>query len=283
VNRTTGRADPLGDCLADAADGWWSWILRIRSNSRSRFSQLVSWVCPVNKLITNCATASQGPAATGGEGRRTCPQLALSDSLALRRLYHGILLLTWWGTCTLMSCVRNSTLQSDQRAAEQVSLWNFRSMRCCKLTSAGGAQLAAQHWRHATGKQQKPLLLPCCKSMPHSSRGWMQGATGNKSGAAQAGGREHGGCSGWCAPGGEVAVHGARQLRLRRVPGLGGLEGDVRRGVVHHREGGHPEVVACTRRGQHHSDSGFCVWCTTVKVDTQNSYSARQGDEKAQI
>ena len=41
----------------------------------------------------------------------TCPQFFLSESLAIRKLYQGILDATWWGTCTLMSCVRNSTLQ----------------------------------------------------------------------------------------------------------------------------------------------------------------------------
>ncbi len=40
-----------------------------------------------------------------------------------------------------------------------------------------------------------------------------------------------------------VAVDGARELRLGGVPLVGGLEGDVRGGVVHHCEGGHPEVV----------------------------------------
>mmetsp|Transcript_1490 Transcript_1490/g.4417 ORF Transcript_1490/g.4417 Transcript_1490/m.4417 type:complete len:215 (+) Transcript_1490:582-1226(+) len=37
------------------------------------------------------------------------PQFLRRLSLALRRLYQGILLFTWWGTCTLMSWVRNST------------------------------------------------------------------------------------------------------------------------------------------------------------------------------
>ena len=40
-----------------------------------------------------------------------------------------------------------------------------------------------------------------------------------------------------------VAVYSARELRLGGVPLIGGLEGDVRGGVMHHREGGHPEVV----------------------------------------
>lgn len=39
------------------------------------------------------------------------PQLVRRDSVALRRLYQGILLLTWWGTCQLMSWVRKSTLR----------------------------------------------------------------------------------------------------------------------------------------------------------------------------
>ena len=46
------------------------------------------------------------------------------------------------------------------------------------------------------------------------------------------------------APAGVVAVHCAGELGLGGVPLAGGLEGDVGRGVVHHREGGHPEVVA---------------------------------------
>ena len=41
----------------------------------------------------------------------TSPQLSLKESVARRRLYQGILLDTWWGTCTLMSCVKNSILQ----------------------------------------------------------------------------------------------------------------------------------------------------------------------------
>ena len=36
----------------------------------------------------------------------------------------------------------------------------------------------------------------------------------------------------------------AGELGLGGVPLAGGLEGDVGRGVVHHRKGGHPEVVA---------------------------------------
>ena len=43
---------------------------------------------------------------------RTWPQFCRSESVAARRLYQGILLFTWWGTCTLMSWHRNSTLQS---------------------------------------------------------------------------------------------------------------------------------------------------------------------------
>ena len=39
------------------------------------------------------------------------------------------------------------------------------------------------------------------------------------------------------APFGVITVHGARELRLGGVPLVGGLEGDVGRGVVHHREG----------------------------------------------
>lgn len=42
-------------------------------------------------------------------GMHTLPHFSRRLSLAGRRLYHGILLFTWCGTCTLMSCVRNST------------------------------------------------------------------------------------------------------------------------------------------------------------------------------
>lgn len=39
-------------------------------------------------------------------------------------------------------------------------------------------------------------------------------------------------------------MHSARELRLRSIPFLGGLEGDVGGSVVHHSEGAHPKVVA---------------------------------------
>lgn len=42
--------------------------------------------------------------------RLTWPQFSRRESVAARRLYQGILLFTWWGTCTLMSWQRNSTL-----------------------------------------------------------------------------------------------------------------------------------------------------------------------------
>ena len=38
-------------------------------------------------------------------------------------------------------------------------------------------------------------------------------------------------------------MHGASKLGLGSAPVLGSLEGDVGGGVVHHREGAHPEVV----------------------------------------
>jgi hypothetical protein len=44
----------------------------------------------------------------------TSPQFCLSESVAARRLYQGILLFTWCGTCTLMSWHRNSTLRVQQ-------------------------------------------------------------------------------------------------------------------------------------------------------------------------
>ena len=48
--------------------------------------------------------------------RRLCtwPQFCRRESVAARRLYQGILLFTWCGTCTLMSWHRNSTLQSQR-------------------------------------------------------------------------------------------------------------------------------------------------------------------------
>ena len=49
---------------------------------------------------------------------RTWPQFCCRLACALRRLYHGILEFTWCGTCTLMSCVRNSTLRSRATAGQ---------------------------------------------------------------------------------------------------------------------------------------------------------------------
>jgi hypothetical protein len=45
--------------------------------------------------------------------RPTWPQFCLKEAFALRKLYQGIFDATWWGTWTLMSCVKNSTLQHD--------------------------------------------------------------------------------------------------------------------------------------------------------------------------
>jgi hypothetical protein len=55
----------------------------------------------------------------GGGEKPTSPQFARNESVAARRLYQGILLFTWCGTCTLMSWHRNSTLQQQPQPRTQ--------------------------------------------------------------------------------------------------------------------------------------------------------------------
>lgn len=210
---------------------------------------------------------------------------------------------TWWGTCTLMSWHRNSTLQ--QQWGGKAMVGTRREVRACPAyRRRAGAPAAARcrrgwehqppstameqvdveqttrhcrrgalgalaRWRftaHTLPKTADPAQPPCC----HSSG--IEGSRGRVWTVSVA----H-------PPAGVVAVHGAGQLRLRGVPLLRGLEGDVRRGVVHQGEG------ACAQRGRGCSRARLSVmqreatWCTRVKVPVAAAAAAaRQAMRAAQ-
>ena len=64
----------------------------------------------------------------------TWPQFFLKESFAFLRLYQGILEATWWGTCTLMSCVRNSTLHEKRMIAHVIlKSWGLNEYMICAI------------------------------------------------------------------------------------------------------------------------------------------------------
>ena len=147
--------------------------------------------------------------------------------MAARRLYQGILDITWCGTCTLMSKHRNST-------------------HC----AAGGPATCERASRVGTGSAAPSV----------------------RANAAPPGGTAS-------THPGVVAVHGARELCLGCVPLSRGLEGDVRRGVVHHGEGACNENKHTTA-GMMSAEmpAGACV-CTSHKQASRFLHSLSSWDK----
>lgn len=139
------------------------------------------------------------------------------------RAHQGILLLTWWGTCTLMSWHRNST----QRGYSQSTVPD--SCACGVERGGNGTNdrsAAAGRARAGSSSFARPGQRPQARRQRRH--------------------RVASGGAGVCPrlrapPEPPLAAH------LRRVPLVRGLEGDVGRRVVHDGEGGHPEVVAQPR------------------------------------
>ena len=151
------------------------------------------------------------------------PQFLRRLSVAARRLYQGILDITWCGTCTLMSKHRNSTHcagEAERAGVCVVRVWLGVMWRRGEAGRGERGYMQAPGIKGWAGLRGMACATHCCRPARH--------ATAHPSPHLPTIEGTHPRV---------VAVHGARQLCLGRVPLAGGLEGDVRRGVVHHGEG----------------------------------------------